>query len=46
MAEWNPLLIAIAYKRLDIVRYLLHDLQIALRHHGKRPGEEGGATAE
>lgn len=39
MAEWNPLLLAVAMKKMDIVRYLLNDLKIALRHHGKNPNE-------
>lgn len=46
MANWNPLLVAIALKKIDIVRYFLYELKIALRHFGKIPGEEGGATAE
>jgi hypothetical protein len=39
MSNWNPLLIAIAFKRLDIVRYFLQDC--ALRHDGKKPGVDG-----
>lgn len=46
MEKWNPLLLAIAYKKLDIVQYFLYDLQIALRHAGKRPGSEGGKSPE
>jgi hypothetical protein len=34
MAEWNPLLLAIAFKRLDIVRYFLHELMLSLRLTG------------
>ncbi len=37
MDKWNPLLVAIALKKLDIVRYLIHDLKIALRHAGRQP---------
>lgn len=36
MADWNPLLLAIAFKKLDIVHYLLNDLRISLKHAGKR----------
>ena len=32
MDQWSPLLIAIANKKLDVVRYFLHDLKISLRH--------------
>ena len=39
MDKWNPLLIAIALKKIDIVRYFLHDLKIALRHAGRKPEE-------
>jgi hypothetical protein len=39
MAEWNPLLLAIAFKRLDIVRYLTSELSISVRHAGSRPGD-------
>lgn len=31
MAEWNPLLVAIAFKRVEIVRYFTHELKISLR---------------
>ena len=30
MASWNPLLVAIANKKLDVVKYFLEDLSIAL----------------
>ena len=30
MAAWNPLLVAIANKKLDVVKYFLEDLSIAL----------------
>jgi hypothetical protein len=39
-------LLAIAYKKVDIVRYFLHDMHIALRHAGKQPGVEGGLSAD
>jgi hypothetical protein len=29
--DWNPLLIAIGYQKLDIVQYFLNDLKISLR---------------
>lgn len=46
MTSWNPLLLAIAYKRLDIVRYFLQEMHIALRHYGKQPEAPAGNTAE
>lgn len=39
MADWNPLLVAIAHKKTDIVRYFLYYHKIALKHAGKYPGE-------
>lgn len=45
MEEWNPLLVAIALKKVEIVRYLTQELNIPLRYFGKRPNEEGGETA-
>lgn len=38
MENWNPLLLAIAYKRIEIVHYFTKELKIALRHAGKKPG--------
>ena len=29
-AQWSPLVIAVANKRLDVVRYFLHDLKISV----------------
>ncbi len=29
--DWNPLLIAIGYQKLDIVQYFLNDLKLSLR---------------
>jgi hypothetical protein len=37
MTTWNPLLIAIAYKRLDIVRFMLQDLHISFKHAARDP---------
>jgi hypothetical protein len=31
MKEWNPMLISIAFKRVDIVRYLIQDLKVSYR---------------
>lgn len=31
MNDWNPLLLAIAFKKVDIVRYLIQDLKISSR---------------
>jgi hypothetical protein len=39
MAEWNPLLLAIAFKRLDIVRYFSSELKISVRHGSSKPGD-------
>jgi hypothetical protein len=39
MAEWNPLLVAVAFKKIDVVRYFLYTLKISLRHAGKKPLE-------
>lgn len=46
MVDWNPLLVAIAYKRLEIVRYFLHDHRVAIRHAGKKPGSAAPLTAQ
>ena len=35
MADWNPLLVAIAFKRLEIARFFLHDCRISIRQSGK-----------
>ena len=37
MKEWNPLLVAIAFKRAEIVRYLLQELKISFRHASRDP---------
>lgn len=37
MSEWNPVLIAIAFKRLDIVRYFNQELKISLKQACKDP---------
>lgn len=42
--EWNPLLIAIASKKIDVVQYFLGDLHISLRHLGKSPVDADGFT--
>jgi len=31
LADWNPLLLAVAFKRVDIVRYFVNELKISLR---------------
>lgn len=38
MSEWNPLLVAIALKKIDIVRYLLQTVKISLTSNGSAPG--------
>lgn len=37
MKEWNPLLLAIAYKRVEIVRYLIQDLKVSFRMGTRDP---------
>lgn len=37
MQDWNPLLLAIAYKKLEIIRYFLNDMHVSLRNFGKAP---------
>ena len=37
MNEWNPLLVAIAFKKIDIVRYLINELQVSVRQWVKKP---------
>eukprot|EP00347_Sterkiella_histriomuscorum_P007709 403347865 len=37
MANWNPVLLAIAYKKLDILRYFTSDLNVAIRHTTQEP---------
>lgn len=36
-SEWNPLLVAIAFKQTEIVRYLLDDLHVSLINLGRVP---------
>ena len=43
MKEWNPLLVAIANKKLEVVRYLLNDSNVSLKMAGCRPDLEDGA---
>lgn len=31
MVEWNPFLVAVAFKRVDIIRYFVEDLKISQR---------------
>ena len=46
MVEWNPLLVAIAFKKIEVVRYFLYEMKIALRHAGKRPLEVAPSSAD
>lgn len=39
-------MLAIAYKKLDILKYFTEELKIAIRHAGKQPGSEGGKSAD
>jgi hypothetical protein len=38
MAEWNPFLLAVAFKKVDIVRYFTQELKVAARIAGRKPG--------
>lgn len=33
--DFNPFLVAVAHKKLDVVRYLINDLKISVRMAGK-----------
>lgn len=39
MADWNPLLVAIAFKKIDIVRYLINELQVSVRQWTTKPDD-------
>jgi hypothetical protein len=43
--DFNPFLIAVAQKRVDIVRYLINDLNISVRMAGKKPTADGPSSA-
>jgi hypothetical protein len=38
--NWNPLLLAVGFKRTDIVKYLIRDLNISLRLFYRKPLED------
>lgn len=40
MVNWNPVLLAIAYKKLDILRYFTSDLNVAIRQTTQEPEGE------
>lgn len=44
MSLWNPLLLAIAFKKLEMVRYFLHTQKIGLRIAGQDPTSEPSAA--
>ena len=46
MAEWNPLLVAVAFKKLDIVRYFTQQLKISVKHFGRSATDEQELTSE
>jgi len=46
MSEWNPLLLAIAFKKLDIVRYFTSELNISIRQAGKKPANESDLSED
>ncbi len=37
MKNWNSLLVAVAFKRIDVVRYLLNDACVSLKMAGRNP---------
>ena len=37
--QWSPLLLAIAFKRLTIVRYFIEELKISVRHSRQEKAE-------
>ena len=37
MAEWNPFLLAVAFKKVEIVRYFTQELKVAARIAGRKP---------
>jgi hypothetical protein len=39
MADWNPLLVAIAFKQIEIVKYFLYDMHASLRVFGSKPAQ-------
>lgn len=39
IADWNPLLVAIAFKKIEIVKYFLYDLNASIRVFGSKPGQ-------
>jgi hypothetical protein len=38
MANWNPLLVAIAFKKIELVKYFLYEVLASLRVFGSTPG--------
>ena len=47
MENWNPLHLAVAYGRTDIVRYLIEDQKVSLRLFGEKPlSDDENTTAE
>ena len=46
MEGWNPLLIAIANKQREIVRYFCDDLKVSLKNFGRRQRDSSEMTAE
>lgn len=44
--DWNPFLIAVANKKVELVRYFISELKISVRHAGKKPVAEKAVTVE
>lgn len=46
MADWNPLLLAIAFKKLDIVRYFTAELKISVKEAAVKPVSSAEPTED
>jgi hypothetical protein len=40
MSNWNPVLLSIAFKKVEILRYLINDLRISLATSGTSPDSQ------
>jgi hypothetical protein len=44
MTNWNPVLLSIAYKKVEILRYLINELKISLSTSAINPDNSGDTT--
>ncbi len=44
MKEWNPLLVAVALGKVEIVRYLLYDAKVSVKMAGRKPDTDEAAA--